>query len=64
VPATANHTSYHLDTEKPVGVLWVYANAQTDGTFKRVGGGKLDPATNSYEQGAYDADDIARAAVV
>ncbi len=45
-------------------MLWVYADARSGGAFERVGGGKLDPATNSYEQGAYDADDIARAAVV
>jgi hypothetical protein len=64
VPATAAHTTYHLDTEKTVGVLWVYADARPGGQFERVGGGKLDPATSSYEQGAYDADDIARAAVV
>ena len=64
VPATAAHTTYHLDTDKAVGVLWVYADARPGGQFERVGGGKLDPATNSYEQGAYDADDIARAAVV
>jgi len=64
VPATAEHTTYHLETEKAVGVLWVYADARPGGQFERVGGGKLDPATNSYEQGAYDADDIARAAVV
>ena len=64
VPATAEHNTYRLDTEKTVGVLWVYADARPGGAFERIGGGKLDPATNSYEQGAYDADDIARAAVV
>ena len=45
-------------------MLWVYADARPGGTFERVGGGRYDPATNTYEQGAYDADDIARAAVV
>lgn len=30
----------------------------------RLGGGTYDPATDTYGQGAYNADDIARAAVV
>ena len=34
------------------------------GTFQRVGGGALDAATGYWGQGAYNADDIARAAVV
>ena len=29
-----------------------------------MGGGSLDPATGYWSQGAYNADDIARAAVV
>ena len=45
-------------------MLWVYADAKPDGSFTRVGGGAYDAATNTYGQGAYDADDIARAAVV
>ena len=63
VPPVPGHTSYHLDTEKSVGVLWVYADARPGGAFQRVGGGP-HAADGRYAQGAYDADDIARAAVV
>ena len=47
-----------------VGVLWTYADRNDDGSFERVGGGTYDPATDTYGQGAFNADDIARAAVV
>jgi hypothetical protein len=47
-----------------LGVLWTYADHRDDGSYARVGGGAYDPATNSYGQGAFNADDIARAAVV
>ncbi|MFG1906142.1 hypothetical protein [Kribbella sp. NPDC048928] len=60
-PATAGHTTYGAG---PVGVLWTYADHQADGSYKRIGGGTYDPSTNTYGQGAYNADDIARAAVV
>ena len=63
-PQQAGHTTYGLDTDPSVGVLWTYADRQADGTYKRLGGGKLDPATNTFEQGAFNADDLARAAVV
>ncbi|MFC6005758.1 hypothetical protein [Angustibacter luteus] len=62
-PAQPDHTTYRLAQEPAVGVLWVYANHQADGSFLRVGGGDYDAATNTYGQGAYDADDISRAAV-
>jgi hypothetical protein len=45
-------------------VLWTYADRQSDGSYKRIGGGTYDATTNTYGQGAYNADDIARAAVV
>jgi hypothetical protein len=45
-------------------VLWTYADRQPDGSYRRIGGGTYDPATDTYGQGAYNADDIARAAVV
>ena len=64
VPTTPAHTTFRLATEPTVGVLWVYANAKSDGTFDRTGGGAYNAATKTYTQGAYDADDIARAAVV
>ena len=64
VRAGAAHTTYRLAQEPKVGVLWVYADARDGGTFQRVGGGAHDVATNTWGQGSYDADDIARAAVV
>lgn len=63
-PEQSGHTTYRLATHPSVGMLWVYANHNDDGTFTRTGGGDYDSATNTYSQGAYDADDVARAAVV
>ncbi|MFI5695932.1 hypothetical protein ACIA58_29030 [Kribbella sp. NPDC051586] len=60
-PAAAGHTTFGSG---PVGVLWTYADRQPDGSYKRIGGGAYDAATNTYGQGAFNADDIARAAVV
>ncbi len=62
--AQAGHTTYQLDRHPEVGLLWVYANALPDGGYQPTGGGAYDAATDTYGQGAYDADDIARAAVV
>ena len=62
-PSQAGHTTYRLESEPGVGVLWVYANHNPDGTYRRVGGGDYDSATDTYGQGAFDADDISRAAV-
>lgn len=45
-------------------MLWTYAEPNPDGTYRRIGGGAYDPATDTYGQGAYNADDVARAAVV
>ncbi|MEV4622454.1 hypothetical protein AB0J74_27550 [Asanoa sp. NPDC049573] len=63
-PVQAGHTTYRLEREPAIGVLWVYADARAGGTYERVGGGAYDPATNTWGQGSYDADDISRAAVV
>lgn len=63
-PPQPGHTTYLLGSEPSVGVLWVYANYLGRGTYQVTGGGTYDPANNSYGQGAYDADDISRAAVV
>jgi len=63
-PPQAGHTTYRLEAQPSVGVLWTYADRQADGSYKRLGGGKLDPATDTYEQGAFNADDVSRAAVV
>jgi hypothetical protein len=63
-PARAGHTTYRLAEEPSVGVLWTYADRRDDGHYDRIGGGDLDPATGTYSQGAYNADDIARASIV
>ncbi|WP_232828637.1 hypothetical protein [Kribbella monticola] len=60
-PPAAGHVAYGTE---PLGVLWTYADHRDDGSYARVGGGAYDPATNTYGQGAFNADDIARAAVV
>ena len=60
-PPTPGHTTFGSG---PIGVLWTYADHQADGSYQRIGGGTYDPVTNTYGQGAYNADDIARAAVV
>ncbi|WP_233265404.1 hypothetical protein [Leifsonia sp. AG29] len=59
------HTTYRAAQEPTARAPWVYADRQPDGSFHRVGGGPVtDPARGWYAQGAYDADDISRAAVV
>jgi hypothetical protein len=63
-PAQAGHTTYRLDRDPAVGVLWTYADRNADGTYRRLGGGNYDPVTDTYGQGAFNADDISRAAVV
>jgi hypothetical protein len=63
-PPQPGHTTYRLDHDPAVGVLWVYANHLPEGGYQRTGGGSYDPAHNTYGQGSYDTDDIARAAVV
>jgi hypothetical protein len=63
-PAQAGHTTYRLDREPSVGVLWTYADRREDGHYDRIGGGAYDPATDTYSQGAFNSDDLARAAVV
>lgn len=63
-PDQEGHTTYAIEEAPELGVLWTYADRQDDGTYKRVGGGVYDPETNTWGQGAFNADDIARAAVV
>jgi len=62
-PAQAGHTTWRLAEQPEIGVLWTYADRQPDGSYKRIGGGPYDPASNTYGQGAYNADDLTRAAV-
>jgi hypothetical protein len=61
-PAQEGHTTYR--PAKAIGVLWTYAEPNADGTYRRIGGGPYDPATDTYGQGAFNSDDMARAAVV
>jgi hypothetical protein len=66
VPLTPvdGHTTYKI-RERPIAQApWTYADGHPDGSYARVGGGSLDPATGRWSQGAYNADDIARTAVV
>ncbi len=63
-PPQPGHTTYQLGSEPSVGMLWVYANYLAAGSYQVTGGGAYDAANNTYGQGAYDADDISRAAVV
>ena len=58
------HTTYQLDRIPSAQAPWTYADKNADGSYARIGGGDLDPATGHWTQGAYNADDIARTAVV
>lgn len=62
VPEIEGHSTY--GGSAPALAPWTYADANGDGTYRRVGGGSEDPATGHWSQGAYNADDISRAAVV
>ena len=62
-PDQDGHTTYRLASEPDLGVLWTYAEPR-NGVLTRVGGGTYDPVTDTYTQGAFNADDVSRAAVV
>ncbi|WP_372968640.1 hypothetical protein [Microbacterium sp.] len=64
VTATATHTTYDIDASPTVRAPWTYADTDGAGGYRPVGGGTKDPTTGYWSQGAYNADDIARAAVV
>lgn len=63
-PEQSGHSTYDMAGEPGIGVLWTYAEPDGNGGYRRLGGGEYDPATNTYGQGAYNADDMTRAAVV
>jgi hypothetical protein len=63
-PAQQGHTTYRMSQQPRIGVLWTYAEPAADGGYRHVGGGAYDPATDTWSQGAYNADDMTRAAVV
>lgn len=58
------HTTYRIQAEPAARAPWTYADADGSGGYRRVGGGSYDEATGYYGQGAFNADDISRAAVV
>jgi hypothetical protein len=58
------HSTYRLAEEPDLVLPWTYADARDGGRFERVGGGPLDATTGDWGQGAYNADDVSRAAVV
>ena len=62
-PEQAGHTTWRIGQEPEIGVLWTYAEPQPDGSYRRLGGGTYDPATDTWGQGAFNADDMTRAAV-
>ena len=43
-------------------MLWTYADRRDDGHYDLIGGGAYDAATNTWSQGAFNADDVTRAA--
>jgi hypothetical protein len=63
-PEQEGHTTYRLEEEPEIGVLWTYAEPNPDGSYRHVGGGTYDAETDTWGQGAFNADDVTRAAVV
>jgi hypothetical protein len=61
LPVAAGHTTYGSGA---VELPWTYADHHDDGSYTRVGGGTYDAATDTYGQGAFNSDDVARTAVV
>ena len=64
LPEVPGHSTYRAAENPVVEAPWTYADKNDDGSYTPIGGGDLDPATGYWTQGAYNADDIARTAVV
>jgi hypothetical protein len=64
LPVIPGHSTYQQAENPVVEAPWTYADQNDDGSYARIGGGTLDPATGYYSQGAFNADDTSRAAVV
>ncbi|ANP73507.1 hypothetical protein [Cryobacterium arcticum] len=64
LPVIDGHTTYQAAENPVVEAPWTYADKNDDGSYTPIGGGDLDPVTGYYTQGAFNADDTARAAVV
>ena len=64
-PNQPGHSTYRLAEEPELLALWTYAEPEGEsGRYRRVGGGDYDTATDTWSQGAFNADDLTRAAVV
>ncbi len=63
-PEQAGHSTYRLAENPELLALWTYAEPLDGGSYRRVGGGDYDAATDTWGQGAFNADDLTRAAVV
>jgi YD repeat-containing protein len=63
-PSQEGHTTYRMAEEPGLRVLWTYAEPRDDGSYRRLGGGTYHPDTDTYGQGAFNTDDLTRAAVV
>jgi len=65
-PSQDGHTTYRLPAEPSLRVLWTYAEPVEPGSevYRRIGGGDYHPETDTYNQGAFNTDDLTRAAVV
>jgi hypothetical protein len=63
-PEQEGHTTYRLEEDPEIGVLWTYAEPDPDGSYRHVGGGTYDEGTDTWSQGAFNADDVTRAAIV
>jgi hypothetical protein len=63
-PSQDGHTTYRLAEEPSLDVVWTYAEPDGTGGYRRLGGGTYDPDTDTYGQGAFNTDDLTRAAVV
>ena len=62
-PEQAGHSTYRLAENPKLLALWTYAEPEGN-TYRRVGGGDYDAATDTWGQGAFNADDLTRAAIV
>lgn len=63
-PEQAGHTTYRFAEEPELLALWTYAEPEGGGAYRYVGGGEYDAETDTWGQGAFNADDLTRAAVV
>lgn len=63
-PEQAGHTTYRLAEEPELLALWTYAEPAEGGAYRHVGGGDYDAEADTWSQGAFNADDLTRAAVV